>query len=109
MSNDIELLSNDELREQQIINDLQLKINKQKEKVSKKITRQKILLGAFLVDTLENNRVDGLRDYTAKNLPLYLTKDIDKNLLQGLVENLGGNMGLEKEEKNDNDEKNNII
>ena len=109
MSNDIELLSNDELREQQIINDLQLKINKQKEKVSKKITRQKILLGAFFVDALENNRVDGLRDYTAKNLPLYLTKDIDKNLLQGLVENLGGNMGLEKEKKNDNDERNNIV
>lgn len=99
MSNNIDLLSNDELKEQQIINDLQLKINKQKEKVSKKLTRQKILLGAFLVDALENNRVEDLKDYTAKNLPKYLTKDVDKKLLKGLVESLGGVMILEENEK----------
>lgn len=99
MNDNIELLSNDELKEQKIINDLQLKINKQKEKVSKKVTRQKILLGAFLIDALENNRVDGLRDYTAKNLPKYLIKDVDKRLLKGLVESLDGVMILEEDKK----------
>ena len=103
------LLSGNGIKEQQKINDLELKINREKQKLDKKLTRQKILLGAFFIEMLENNKVDGLRDYTAKNLPLYLTKDIDKNLLQGLIENLGGNMGLEKEKKNDEDQRNNII
>lgn len=109
MSNDMDFLSNDDLKEQQIINDLQLKMNRQKEKVSKKVTRQKILLGAFLIDMLKNNEVNGLRDYTAKNLPLYLTKDIDKKLLEGLVENLGGTMNLEKENSNNDHQQNNIL
>ena len=103
------LLGGNDLKEQQKINELELKINREKQKLDKKLTRQKILLGAFFIEMLENNKVDGLRDYTAKNLPLYLTKDIDKNLLQGLIENLGGNMGLEKEKKNDEDQRNNII
>lgn len=92
MRDNIELLSSDELKEQQIINELQLKINKQKEKVSKKVTRQKILLGAFLVDLLENNRVQGLNDYVARALPDYLTRAADRKLLKNLVENLGGVM-----------------
>ena len=95
LSNRLRTIITDKLKEQKIINDLQLKINKQKDKVSKKVTRQKILLGAFLIDALENDRVDGLRDYTAKNLPKYLTKDIDKDLLKGLVESLGGVMSNE--------------
>ena len=42
------ILDNSELKEQQRINDLQLKINREKQKLDKKLTRQKILLGAFM-------------------------------------------------------------
>ena len=46
---------------------------KETQKLDKKLTRQKILLGAFLVDALENDSVDGLKEYTAGNLLDFLT------------------------------------
>ena len=46
---------------------------KEKQKLDKKLTRQKILLGAFLVDALENDSVAGLKEYTADNLLDFLT------------------------------------
>lgn len=99
------LLNNDDLKEQQKIRDLELSITKQRDKLDKKLTRQKILLGAFLLDTLEKNEVHGLKEYTAKALPEYLTRDTDKELLKGLVENLGGNMPpVEDEVLNENTE-----
>ena len=83
------LLGGNDLKEQQKINALELKINREKQKLDKKLTRQKILLGAFLVETLEKDSVDGLREYTVKTLPKYLTRETDRELLKGLVENLG--------------------
>ena len=46
---------------------------KETQKLDKKLTRKKILLGAFLVDALENDSVDGLKEYTADNLLDFLT------------------------------------
>lgn len=92
------LLNNDELKEQQRIRDLELSITKQKNKLDKKLTRQKILLGAFLIDVLGKNEVQGLKEYTAKTLPEYLTRETDRELLKGLVENLGGTMPVENNE-----------
>lgn len=86
------LLGGNDLKEQQKINDLELKINREKQKLDKKVTRQKILLGAFLLDALENDKVHGLKEYTAKMLPKYLTRETDKYLLKSLIENLGGTM-----------------
>ena len=43
------ILGNDELKEQQKVKSLELAINREKAKVDKKLTRQKILLGAFLL------------------------------------------------------------
>lgn len=82
------LLGND-LKEQQKINDLELKINREKQKLDKKITRQKILLGAFLIDALEKDSVHGLREYTANNLLGFLTRQGDKDLMEDLVKRLG--------------------
>lgn len=79
------LLGGNDLKEQQKINELELKINREKQKLDKKLTRQKILLGAFLVDALENNAVDGLREYTANNLLDFLTRQGDKDLMADLV------------------------
>lgn len=61
------LLNKNELKEQQRINELQLKINREKQKLDKKLTRQKILLGSFMIDLLENNKVEGLGRYTAES------------------------------------------
>ena len=61
---------------------------KEQQKLDKKLTRQKILLGAFLVDALENNSVDGLKEYTADNLLNFLTRQTDKDLMADLVTEL---------------------
>jgi len=90
------LLSGNDLKEKQKINELELKINREKQKLNKKLTRQKILLGAFLVDALENNSVDGLREYTADHLLGFLTKESDKELMKDFVVNLGGVVTVEK-------------
>ena len=63
---------------------------KETQKLDKKLTRQKILLGAFLVDALEKDSVDGLREYTADNLLNFLTRQTDKDLMADLVKGLGG-------------------
>lgn len=84
------LLNSNELKEQQRINELQLKINREKQKLDKKLTRQKILLGAFLVDALDKDSVDGLREYTADTLLDFLTRQTDKDLMTDLVKGLGG-------------------
>ena len=84
------LLGSNDLKEQQKINDLELKINREKQKLDKKLTRQKILLGAFLVDTLEKDAVQNLKKYTADELPKFLTRKADKNLLKDLTDSLKG-------------------
>ena len=82
------LLGGNDLKEQQKINELELKINREKQKLDKKLTRQKILLGAFLIELLEKNRVVGLSQYTAKNLDNFLTRQGDKELMSDLIDNL---------------------
>ena len=82
------LLSGNDLKEQQKINELELKINREKQKLDKKLTRQKILLGAFLVDALEKDSVDGLREYTSDNLLDFLSRQTDKDLMAGFVAEL---------------------
>ena len=82
------LLGGNDLKEQQKINELELKINREKQKLDKKLTRQKILLGAFLVDALEKDLVDGLKQYTANNLLDFLTRQGDKDLMGEFISNL---------------------
>ena len=82
------LLGSNHLKEQQKINDLELKINREKQKLDKKLTRQKILLGAFMVKLLETDQVDGLAQYTANNLDNFLTRQSDKELMSKLIDNL---------------------
>ena len=89
------LLGSNDLKEQQKIHQLQLKINKEKQKLDKKLTRQKILLGAFLVDALEKDSVEGLKEYTADNLLDFLTRQGDKDLMADLVKGLGGKVNIE--------------
>lgn len=82
------LLGGNDLKEQQKINELELKINREKQKLDKKLTRQKILLGAFLVDALEKDSVAGLNKYTADHLLDFLNRQADKDLMVDLVESL---------------------
>lgn len=82
------LLGGSDLKEQQKINELELKINREKQKLDKKMTRQKILLGAFMIDLLETDKVEGLTNYTANNLNKFLTREGDKELLRGLISRL---------------------
>ena len=62
------LLVDESSKEQQRINELQRQLNAKLEKQGKDETRQKILLGAFLLDLLEHDKVAGLRGYTVDNL-----------------------------------------
>ena len=82
------LLGGNNLKEHQKINDLELKINREKQKLDKKLTRQKILLGAFMIKLLETNKIDGLVNYTANNLEEFLTRQGDKELMSDVINNL---------------------
>ena len=88
------ILGSNDLKEQQKINELELKISREKQKLDKKLTRQKILLGAFLVDALEKDSVGGLKEYTADNLLNFLTRQTDKDLMADLVKGLGSNFDV---------------
>ena len=89
------LLGGNDLKEQQKINELELKINREKQKLDKKLTRQKILLGAFLVDALEKDSVQGLKEYTATNLLSFLTRQGDKDLMIDLVKSIEDKIDVE--------------
>lgn len=89
------LLGGNDLKEQQKINDLELKINREKQKLDKKLTRQKILLGAFFVDILERDSVNGLRGYTVNHLLNFLTRQGDKDLMMDLVKELEDKVNTE--------------
>ena len=82
------LLGGNDLKEQQKINELELKINREKQKLDKKLTRQKILLGAFLIETLEKIEVEKLREYVANNLDDFLTRESDRELMSDVIEKL---------------------
>ena len=82
------LLGGNDLKEQQKINDLELKINREKQKLDKKLTRQKILLGAFMIELLENNKIEGLAQYTADNLNDFLSREGDKELMSKIIDSL---------------------
>mgnify|MGYP003414809785 FL=1 len=94
------LLGGNDLKEQQKINDLELKIIREKQKLDKKLTRQKILLGAFLVDVLEKDSVEGLKKYTADNLLDFLSRQTDKDLMADLVKELGGKVDTGNNDEN---------
>jgi len=82
------LLGGNDLKEQQKINDLELKINREKQKLDKKLTRQKILLGAFMIKLIESGEVEGLSKFTANNLNNFLTRESDRELMSSIVERL---------------------
>ena len=67
------------------INELEAKIAKEKEALNKKLNRQKIMLGAFLIDALENNKLEGFRKYVVDNLDNFLTRKSDKKRLPHLL------------------------
>lgn len=87
------LLVDESSKEQQRINELQRQLNARLEKQGKDETRQKILLGAFLLDLLEQDKVGGLRQYTVDNLDKFLSRDGDRNLLSPVVANVKKLMG----------------
>ena len=87
------LLTNDDLKEQQRINDLEQKIKREKAKLDKKMTRRKILLGSFMIELLEKNKVEDLAQYTADNLDAFLTRQGDKELMGDLINNLKSQVG----------------
>lgn len=92
------LLGGNNLKEQQKINELELKINREKQKLDKKLTRKKILLGAFFVEVLEKNSVQGLREYTADHLLSFLSRQTDKDLMADFIEEIGGKSNFDQGE-----------
>ena len=61
--------------------------------MDKNATRQKILLGAFLLDLLENDKLPGLRDYTVANLESFVNRDGEKKLVEPVINNVKKLMG----------------
>ena len=82
------LLVADDDKELARLNELERQLKLKKEKISKNATRQKILLGAFLLDLLENDKVAGLRNYAIENLEGFVTRDSEKNLVKPVITNV---------------------
>lgn len=87
------LLVDENSKEQQRINELQRQLEAKLAKQGKDETRQKILLGAFLLELLEQDKVVGLRDYTVGHLNDFLKREGDKALLLPVVNNVRKLMG----------------
>ena len=97
------LLTTDKLNEQQKINELEKKIQDERDKLDKKITHQKIVMGEFLLDMLEKNKMEGLRSYIANNLSDFLTCKSDKESFKAFIDSLKDEP---KDEDEDEDEEN---
>lgn len=82
------LLVDENSKEQQRINELQRQLDARLAKQNKDETRQKILLGAFLLELLEQDKVAGLRHYTVEHLNTFLKREGDKTLLSPVVNNV---------------------
>ena len=93
------LLIADDDKELARLNELERQLKIKKEKISKNATRQKILLGAFLLDLLENNKVSGLRDYTVGNLENFVNRDDEKKLVKPVINNVKKLMGVKIEKQ----------
>ena len=91
------LLIADDDKELARLNELERQLKLKKEKMDKNATRQKILLGAFLLDLLENNKVSGLRDYTVGNLENFVNRDDEKKLVKPVVNNVKKLMNVKVE------------
>lgn len=101
------LLGRDDLKEQQKINELEQKIKLEKEKLDKRVTHQKIILGEFLLDMLEKNKIEGLGAYIANNLSDFLTRKSDKEAFEAFIDSLKDepkDEELDKDEEETDDE-----
>lgn len=97
------LLGRDDLKEQQKIKELEQKIKLERDRLDKKLTHQKIVLGEFLLDMLEKNKIEGLRAYIANNLSDFLTRKSDKESFKAFIDSLKDEP---KDEDEDEDEEN---
>jgi hypothetical protein len=88
------------LKERQRLEEIQRQAKVQQVKLSKKLNKQKIIMGSFLGQVLAGNGPDEkmIQDYFAMNFPDYLTRESDKYLFKSMVESLGGDMGLGEKE-----------
>ena len=91
------LLIADDDKELARLNELERQLKIKKEKMDRNATRQKILLGAFLLDLLEHDKVLGLRDYTVANLESFVNRDGEKNLVKPVITNVKKLMALKVE------------
>ena len=98
------LLTNNELKEQQKINELEKKIQDERDKLDKKVTHQKIVIGEFFLDMLEKNAVDGLKKYTAENLSDFLTRKSDKEDFESFIDKLKNSLEEEVNSNNTDDD-----
>ena len=93
------LLIADDDKELARLNELERQLKLKKEKMGKNATRQKILLGAFLLDLLENDKLPGLRDYTVANLESFVNRDGEKKLVEPVINNVKKLMGVKIEKQ----------
>ena len=93
------LLVADDDKELARLNELERQLKIKKEKMDRNATRQKILMGAFLLDLLEHDKVLGLRDYTVANLESFVTRDGEKNLVKPVISNVKKLMGVKIEKQ----------
>lgn len=90
-----------ELKERQRLEELKRQAKVQQVKLDKRLNKQKILMGAFLGQVLatDGESEQMIREYFAIHFPEFLTRKSDKELFKSMIESLGGDVGLGREER----------
>ncbi len=90
-----------ELKERQRLEELKRQAKVQQVKLDKRLNKQKILMGAFLGQVLatDGESEQMIREYFAIHFPDFLTRKSDKELFKSMIESLGGDVGLGREER----------
>lgn len=86
----MDILGIDDIKEQQQIAEFERKMKQKKQKLDKKLTRQKILIGAFVIEQLkkDDENLSDFKKVIAENFEEFLTRETDKELMSTFIKNL---------------------
>lgn len=86
----MDILGIEDIKEQQQIAEFERKMKQKKQKLDKKLTRQKILIGAFVIEQLkkDDENLSDFKKVISDNFENFLTREADKELMAKFIKNL---------------------
>ena len=99
----MDILGIDNIKEQQQIAEFERKMKQKKQKLDKKLTRQKILIGAFVIEQLnkDDENLSDFKKVIAENFEGFLTRETDKELMSAFIKNLKKSVKARQNDKSE--------